>query len=206
MKPFTWQNLQKQSSHKYTCGYCGQPLSSENGWVATRHELNASSRAYEHRVYGSIYVCHNCHRPTFFDSDTGKQTPGFAFGKPVQNIADKALFEIYEEARVATSAGCYTAAVLCCRKLLMHLAVAKGANPGGTFKGYVEFLADNNHIPTDCKSWVDEIKDTGNEANHEVKMMKQEDAETLVSFCEMLLKIFYEFPAAAKSRNGKKTS
>ena len=178
-------------------------LASEKGWRAVLREVIAGTRSYHDVVYGRIYVCHQCNQPTFFDRKNG-QTPGVSFGNPVNNVSDKALQEIYEEARKATSAGCYTAAVLCCRKLLMHLAVAKGAKPNGTFKGYVEFLADNNHIPNDCKSWVDEIKDTGNEANHEVKMMKQEDAETLVSFCEMLLKIFYEFPAAAKSRNGKK--
>ena len=202
MQPWSWGNIQDQPSHKYKCGFCGFPLASEKGWRASRSEIVGN--AYRDVEYGRIYVCHQCSRPTFFDAKTGQQTPGIAFGNSVQNIADQAVREIYEEARKATSAGCYTAAVLCCRKLLMHMSVAKGAKPGGSFKGYVEFLADNNHIPTDCKSWVDEIKDTGNEANHEVKMMKQEDAETLVSFCEMLLKIFYEFPAAAKSRNGKK--
>jgi hypothetical protein len=47
---------------------------------------------------------------------------------------------------------------------------------------------------------VDQIRDSGNEANHEVVMMKREDAEHLISFCEMLLKIFYEFPAVALAR------
>jgi hypothetical protein len=82
----------------------------------------------------------------------------------------------------------------------MHLAVAKGATAGNTFTSYVEFLANGNHVPAACKDWVDQIRDTGNEANHEIKMMKREDAEHLVSFCEMLLKITYEFPAVAKAR------
>lgn len=137
---------------------------------------------------------------------TNKQTPGFSFGEPVQNVADKALSEIYEEARTATSAGCHTAAVLCCRKLLMHLAVAKGAKVGDTFKNYVDFLANGNHIPVACKSWVEQIRDTGNEANHEIKMMKREDAEDLISFCEMLLKITYEFPAVALARTTARTT
>lgn len=85
----------------------------------------------------------------------------------------------------------------------MHLAVVKGAKEGGTFRSYIEYLANNNHIPAACKPWVEQIKDAGNEANHEVKMMKQPDAEHLVQFCEMLLKIFYEFPAVAQIRNGR---
>jgi hypothetical protein len=122
----------------------------------------------------------------------------------VQNITDDSVREIYEEARMAISAGCDTAAVLCCRKLLMHLAVAKGAEKNETFKKYVDFLANKNHVPATCKDWIDQIRDTGNEANHEIKMMKREDAEHLVSFCEMLLKITYEFPAVAKARTAAK--
>ena len=188
-----WQGIQSLQSHSYTCGYCGNPLASTLGWSGSfmRHGARQS--------WGKIYVCHSCERPTFFGND-GKQTPGISFGKTVQNIADKALSEIYEEARIATSAGCYTAAVLCCRKLLMHLAVAKGAKENDSFKSYVEYLANNNHVPPACKLWVEQIKDVGNEANHEIKMMKKEDAEHLVSFCEMLLKIFYEFPAVAQAR------
>ena len=85
----------------------------------------------------------------------------------------------------------------------MHLAVAKGAKPGETFKSYVEYLAKNNYVPPDCKLWVDQIRDTGNEANHEIVLMKREDAEHLILFCEMLLKIFYEFPAVARARAPK---
>ena len=185
-------------SHSYTCGFCGFPLASALGWSARWIEQGTA------HSFGNIYVCHHCARPTFFDTRANKQTPGTPFGKSVQ-ITDKILSEIYEEARVATSAGCYTAAVLCCRKLLMHLAFAKGAEEGDSFKSYVEYLATKNHIPSDCRPWVEQIKDIGNEANHEVKMMKKEDAENLVLFCEMLLKILFEYPATARARNTPKT-
>ena len=201
MEALTWEGIGKQSSHSYTCGFCGLPLASEEGWRAYRFLQGAGNI-----TKGQIYVCHRCERPTFFDKDTGRQIPGVAFGKKVENVTDNALNEIYEEARRATSAGCYTAAVLCCRKLLMHLAVAKGAKENDSFKNYVDFLANNNHVPTACKDWVDQIRDTGNEANHEIKMMKCEDAEHLVSFCEMLLKITYEFPAVAKARTAARAT
>jgi hypothetical protein len=193
MASIFWSQAQSIASRSYTCGYCGNPLASERGWLGT-------VAPHVHTVLGLVYICHHCSRPTFFDAHSSKQTPGISFGKPVQNVTDTALAEIYEEARAATSAGCFTAAVLCCRKLLMHLAVAKGAEKNDTFKNYVAFLAEKNHVPADCKDWVDQIRDAGNEANHEIKMMKREDAEHLVSFCEMLLKITYEFPAVAKAR------
>jgi hypothetical protein len=200
MQPLIWGQIQGQQSRTYTCGYCGMPLASEKGWRADRNEQRGNNWVTVQR--GSIYVCHNCHRPTFFD-ESGKQFPGVAYGESVKNVSDASLNEIYEEARKATSAGCYTAAVLCCRKLLMHLAVAKGAKEGESFKNYVEYLAAKNYVPPDCRLWVDQIRDTGNEANHEIVLMKQEDAEHLISFCEMLLKIFYEFPAVARARAPK---
>ncbi len=101
-----------------------------------------------------------------------------------------------------TATGSYTAAVLCCRKLLMHIAVANGAEDSLTFAQYVAHLSAKGFVPPGAKEWVDHIRDKGNEANHEIVIMTKEEAERLISFCEMLLKIIYEFPA----RTPKKTA
>ena len=85
----------------------------------------------------------------------------------------------------------------------MHIAVAKGATPGGTFASYVDYLVSNHFTPPDAKDWVDHIRTQGNEATHEITIMKKEDAEELVSFLEMLLKFLYEFPAAMRKKHGK---
>jgi len=84
----------------------------------------------------------------------------------------------------------------------MHIAVSKGAKPGESFISYVEFLASQNYIPPDARDWVDHIRTKSNEANHEIVILPKEDAEELVSFIEMLLKVIFEFPAAIK-RKGK---
>ena len=77
----------------------------------------------------------------------------------------------------------------------MHIAVDKGAKPGGTFQGYVEYLANAGYVSPDGKVWVDHIRNKGNEeANHEIRLMSQADAEDLIVFSEMLLKLVYEFP------------
>ncbi|HDP99722.1 MAG TPA: DUF4145 domain-containing protein [bacterium] len=96
----------------------------------------------------------------------------------------------------------FTSVVLSCRKLLMHIAVSKGANPGENFVSYVQYLSDNHYIPPDAKDWVDHIREKGNEANHEVNIMNKDDAELLLSFIQMLLKVIYEFPSAIKQRTG----
>ena len=82
----------------------------------------------------------------------------------------------------------------------MNIAVSKGADEGKTFIEYVEYLAENNYIPPDAKYWVDYIREKGNEATHEIAIMGRKDAEDLIKFMEMLLKIIYEFPASIKAK------
>ncbi|HWR59399.1 MAG TPA: DUF4145 domain-containing protein [Thermodesulfovibrionales bacterium] len=150
-----------------------------------------------------IHLCHFCESPTYFD-ENGKQFPGSPYGDAVKGIPVKEVEAIYNEARNCISVNAYTGAVLCCRKLLMNISVSKGAKQGLSFIEYVEFLAANSYIPPDAKDWVDHIRKKGNEANHEITIMNREDAEELVSFAEMLLKVIYEFPAAIKNKTTAK--
>lgn len=186
-----WANVKTLGSKDYVCGYCGQPLSSEKGY-----HTNGLER---------IYICHKCKKPTFFD-DLGNQTPGTIYGNSVLDIDDEKVKTLYDETRRCFGNNAYTAIVLCCRKLLMHIAVAKGAKEGKNFIEYVEYLSDNNYIPPDAKSWVDHIRKKGNEANHEIVIMEKEDAKDLLDFVGMLLKIIYEFPANIKKKTKTRES
>jgi hypothetical protein len=185
-----WENVGTLDSRVYTCGYCGNSIASEKGW---RAKVSSGQTA------GLIHVCHRCDGPTYF-SQAGAQTPGVVFGQPVADVVDESVAALYAEARKATGATCYTAAVLACRKLLMHIAVAKGAKAGESFVSYVEYLAANNYVPPDARGWVDHIRAKGNEANHEISIMGSTEAEDLLAFCEMLLKLIYEFPAVVRRR------
>jgi hypothetical protein len=49
--------------------------------------------------------------------------------------------DLYQESRESIATGAFTASVLCSRKLLMNIAVSKGANPSLHFIEYVKFLA-----------------------------------------------------------------
>jgi hypothetical protein len=189
----SWENLSSLPSRGYSCGYCNKPLASDKGWHG---KLVTSMRGLDNP---RVYICHYCKCPTFFEPN-GIQTPGTIFGNPVLEINDQAVESLYNEARKTTGTGCYTAAVLCSRKLLMHIAVSKGAKEGDSFINYVKFLADNNYIPPDAKDWVDHIRKKGNEANHEISIMSKQDAEELLTFIEMLLKLIYEFPALIKKK------
>ena len=89
----------------------------------------------------------------------------------------------------------YTCAVLACRKLLMHIAVEKGAQEGKRFVEYVAHLVDAGYAPPGSEPWVKHVKDRGNEANHVIVHMDREAAEELVSFLELLMTFVYELPA-----------
>jgi len=192
MELLSWNGLGNLAARSYTCGYCGTPIASEKGWHATRRGLN--------NIGAYIYVCHKCSRPTLIDETDGSQTPGVVFGSEVSGIPEKEIHDLYNEARKCTGASAYTAAILCCRKLLMHIAVSKGADDNKSFAYYVGYLADNHFVPPDAKGWVDHIRKKGNEANHEISIMQQDDAEELLSFLEMLLKVIYEFPSTVASK------
>jgi hypothetical protein len=81
-----------------------------------------------------------------------------------------------------------------CRKILMHLAVEKGAKPGGTFQSYFEHLAANGYVPPGGEGWVEYVRQRSNEANHEIVIMADTDSTALIKCVEMLLRFIYEFP------------
>lgn len=82
----------------------------------------------------------------------------------------------------------------------MNIAVAKGAKEGETFVFYVDYLATQNYVPPDARPWVDHIRTMGNTATHKINLTSKEEAEELIQFTEMLLKVIYEFPAAVLRR------
>jgi hypothetical protein len=185
-----WEAVTTTTPRNYTCGYsgCGREVSSEKG----RAHYNDGHNHYD----GNIQICPVCKRPTFFDRFKNIQSPGISIGNPVGNLPPD-LEVIWSEIRSSTSHAAYTSAVLLGRKLLMHIAVHVGAKSGATFVDYVDYLVNNHFAPPNSKDWIDKIRSHGNEANHEISIKKQDDAEEIMTFLEMLLKFIYEFPARA---------
>jgi len=185
MKRGEWNNISKLEPRNFVCGHCGREVGSVEGWFFTQRFPGSS------RVTAWIYICPICKNPTFFDERS--QIPGVAVGRAVENLP-KEISDLYEEIRKATSQEAYTAAVLSCRKLLMHIAVEKGAEKNLNFIDYVDYLAKNHYAPPNSEPWIDRIRQMGNEANHEIKIMSRNDALEIINFLEMLLKFIYEFP------------
>jgi hypothetical protein len=133
----------------------------------------------------------------------GIQIPSPKFGNPVGGIPDNLVAMLYDEARSCMGVGAFTASILCCRKLLMNVAVSIGAKEGLSFISYVKFLSDGGYVPPGSDVWLDHIRDKGNEANHKIEISNKVDAEELLNFTEMLLRFVFELPAKIKQKTRK---
>lgn len=182
-----WLQAQNLSAKTYNCGFCGNIVASEKGWSCRDKMRN--------QIIWLIRICPSCSKPTFFDFGD-EQIPSTTIGSAVKHISDQEICTLYEEAR-RCAGNEPTATVLCCRKILMHVAVSKGAPENQNFKEYVDYLSTNHYVPPDSKPWVDRIRTKGNEANHEIVIMTKEDAKDIIDFTGMLLKLVFEFPTRA---------
>ncbi len=183
-----WKKMTEITTAKFKCGYCGSSVASDKGWEGVSGELET----------WCIRICPNCEKPTFFDGSEN-QTPGVAYGNEVASITRDEVNSMYEEARRCLSVNAFNASVMCCRKLLMNIAVDQGADKNKNFVFYVNYIVDK-FLPQ-AKSWIDHIRDKGNEANHEIDLMTKEDAEQIIKFSEMLLKVIFEYPASVKPKD-----
>ncbi len=188
-----WFDQKKIKTRNYICGYCGNDISSNVGYYTTEGE--GFSRDIDE---GCIYICHKCNNPTYINGNV--QVPGAFYGKKFKEEIfgdDNIIFELYNEARNNMSVNAFTSVGLCCRKLLMHIAVNCGASENKRFIEYVDYLDNNGYIPINAKKWVDIIRGKGNEATHEIKLLNEDEAKTLLSFIEILITIIYELPYRA---------
>ncbi|MGH9351965.1 MAG: DUF4145 domain-containing protein [Terriglobia bacterium] len=191
MAEIGWNSVQNVHTFKYTCGFCGSMVASQRGW---------DGQIYQQPDAAKIRICPNCNGPTYFGSQQA-QCPGVSFGVPVTSLPPD-VDRLYREARDSTSIGAYTSTVMVCRKILSNVSVYLGAEPGQTFERYVDWLENNGHIPPKGRPWVDRIRNKGNEANHEIAAIGKADAEQMITFLGMLLKIVFEFPAQLSEEQG----
>ena len=175
----SWQGTAGLTPRQYVCPHCGNRVATIQGYHATGKPAQ-------------IYICPFCYEPTYFGGQ--KQIPGTLFGDPVADLPVD-VDALYAEARRSMASSAYTGAAMLCREVLMNVAVAEGASPGLSFGAYVDHLADEGFVPPKGRGWVDHIRQKGNEANHEIALVSQAEAEEIISFAGMLLKFMYELPA-----------
>lgn len=178
-----WQRLEALRTFRFVCGHCGESVSSDRGYFALRPGTQVQT--------AKAYLCHDCGRLSLFDEEI-KQVPAPMLGRSISKLPDD-INTLYSEMRKASADGAYSLVVMGGRKLLMHIAVSLGAQENLKFVQYVKYLEDNNYTPPRSKTWVQEIKDMGNESNHELVLGSKEDAEKILKFLDLLMTFNYEF-------------
>lgn len=187
-------NSHMTSTRSYTCGYCGNHVSSEKGLRISQYQDGSGD------IPGKgIYLCPNCKGPTFFDL-YDIQHPGYLIGQKIKHIPEN-VDSLYEEARNSFSVNAFTGVVLLCRKLLMNIAVSFGAEEGKSFASYVQFLFDEGYVSKSSKQWVDHIRKEGNSATHEIEIKTKDEAKLILLFAEMILRSNFEYPASIPIKN-----
>lgn len=179
----------------YRCAFCDREVASNRGWVGFESRYEPGSG--HHQVAHYVLVCPRCTLPTLAVPNDNAQVPRASEGEPVNDLPPL-VANLYQEARRSLSADANTGAVLLARKLLMNVAVEKGAEAGKTFQYYVDYLTKTGLVTEEMKDWVDEIREFGNDANHELPEMTHDEAVELLTFVAMLLQVVYEYPAKGR--------
>lgn len=196
-KNICWRNTTKLLPHAYTCPYCLNIVSSSEGYRFDYSEQICES-AVPVAKEGVIYICPHCQHPTLINGDV--QFPCISGVKPVKHLPP-IVSPLYEEARTCMSNGCFTAAVMLCRKIIMNTAVENGAKGNLRFIEYVNYLDEEHLFHKNCKPLLEKIKTKGNEANHEIKQVSQADASLIMQLTYQMLLYIYEIPAELEDAN-----
>lgn len=193
-----WYSTSTIKGKNYICGYCGKDITSNIGF----RMYDPSNSSLWDPGTGYIYICHNCNKPTYISSC--EQTPGASYGKNFEKeiFKNDLVYSLYNEACQCMKVNAYTSVGMCCRKLLMHISVDCGAEENKKFVYYVDYLDQNNYIPINCKKWVDIIRNKGNEANHEIIILNENDARQLIQFVQIMISVIYEMPYQATQYMG----
>lgn len=165
----------------FTCGYCGRGV---NGEVVGGKYVAGSSVALQ---------CPLC------EEISGRSTKGVIHPAATQQMGVAHLptdvHEAWLEAVTSLNAGAPTACEIMCRKILMHVAVdVANSKPGRTFVEYIDDLDTAGYISTGLKPKIDEIRNRGNIANHDLPASPTAQAENTMAVTRHLLVSVYELP------------
>ncbi|MGW5522709.1 DUF4145 domain-containing protein [Gordonia sp. NPDC003950] len=179
-----------------TCGFCGAVS------LFTVARVKQDSRSASAPV--SWMRCPRCLRGSVMNDGTPSPSPlpfSTPEGVPPQEAA------LWEQVRASLSVGAYSGAAMICRKLLLHVAYTHqraadpDAKPFRNFAKAIQYLEDEHVILASHKSWVDQIRQLGNRANHELPHIEADEATNIATFTFQLFINLYEMPFKAKLSN-----
>lgn len=160
------------------CPYCGKQTVA----AVIAMSINTSPEAAWLR-------CTGCDRG--FVRNDGQIAPALLPGESIEGLPADVL-SAYTEARQAAGLNAFTSCELMCRKILMHVAVDKGASEGKTFVEYLDHIENSGYATPPMRSWLDLIRQHGNSSTHRLEPASRERATTTLAFTAQLLRLVYE--------------
>ena len=164
---------------EFSCGHC-------DAFICVQKGIIYSASNYH------ITQCFKCGLPTIFTTNN-KKYPPTRLPTTVKGLPDD-IDKVYKEIKDCLTVGAWTATNMLARKLLMNVAVDKGADPNQKFFYYVDWMDSSEWNTTGLKLGLDRIRSKGNEANHEIKEVSKEDVEEIFELLTVFLQLVYEFP------------
>jgi len=140
--------------------------------------------------------CSNCGNGMYVNS-WGHLFPRRSFLPSVEGLPED-VRAAFSEACKCLEVSAFTACELLCRKILMHVAVDKGAKEGDSFKAYIDYLSAEGYVTPPMRPWVTLIRDHGNRSTHDLATPTQERAEGTLMFTAELLRLIYEMDYMAR--------
>ena len=116
------------------------------------------------------------------------------------------ICQVYDEARKSFAVEAYTGCELLCRKILMSVAVDRGAAEDKRFEHYVDYLKDNGHITASLKDMTDIIRRNGNQSTHKIGQTDPKQAEYTLNFTAQVLRSIYEIESQFSKYKNNQTS
>lgn len=175
-----------------TCGHCSRNVGAEIVYVEFVTQATLASPTFKPPQSQTLWLrCPACGQGsvrTPLAPRVGFAVfPGALPASAVSNLPSD-VATAWTEARRAHSVAAYTAAEIMCRKILMHLAVdVAGSPPGQSFVSYVNDLEAGGYIMAGLKPVVDQIRNRGNKANHELPASTEQESIATMIITQHLL-------------------
>jgi hypothetical protein len=147
----------------------------------------------------SLARCPQCSSPLLASQQEGIEeweAPDLLYpsaDSPLSDALPRTIRTAFEEARSCFRAKAYTATAIMCRKTLEGICRAHGIEER-TLKGAIAKLREKGVIERSLFEWADALRDSGNEAAHDVNVMvAAQDASDMVEFTHALIEYVFTF-------------
>lgn len=171
---------------EYRCGHCDRNVVGQYLTGFKRRDDGTCSITRP-----NLLSCPECKKDSVLYAAHKTVQPLPLLGDTVRHLPDD-VGRAYMEARIAFSAGAYTACMLMCRNILAYAANHLGSGKRDRFTDYIDHLVNGNRINQAMKDWANDIRQHGNSAAHDLNLRDEAGSKQTLTLTMYLLKFLFE--------------